>query len=824
MANNVLKEELVLNSSQFDKNINNVIKKVEELNNRGKNVGGGFEASMGRMIQQATGFNGSLGSLIGVVGKFAGALGVAMTASEAFNKMLDSSQALTDEFGRTQQGATTVVDNFFQSLASGDFSPFLNGMDNIIAKAREAYNAMDALWNMAQSFSVQNARLNNKFQQNLNEIRKLKNSKDPEDKKRLQELRDENNRIIKQQASGGTELYNQTIRTLQSDIAKGTGMNSKITESAIYRIVETDINTLKNGRERYKKEYKKYLEEQKKLQDKYSKKRTVGGGGGLINKVAAGLNPVNYGVGYQRELNKLQSKYGEAIAANYLLERKSDEELEEFNNQLKQGIHYQGVAIANQSKMLRYDNDSPTSGGRGSSPKPTRGGGGYTSHVAEYKAEAQTVQEIEDNITVLSKKLKDTKPNSEEYKNISAEIEKWKQLLDTTPKPTFIENATVIKDINSNISILQDKLDNTVRGSEEWLKITNQIKEETKKLRDYQDGSLSDLQNQVSEIEEKLKNENLSIPTRFELIDKKDKLQAELDELSDDAYITVTPIVGDRKRRRNSISNAQTNIDNIVSDYNNGLMSYDEANKKIDEINEQLHQLGLKPIEVNLELETDTEKFFGDIEKGANSFMSAFNGIDSVIGNLTSLSQSINEGANAWDIFIGVLQTGVAIIEAVSTALDTVNTLQEIFGNLAAQAASKHAAAGASEVATAQGVTAAKSGEAIAGATASGAKMPFPYNLVAIAAGVAAVVAALATMAFANGGVVGGSQYAGDALLARVNSGEMILNGSQQKNLFNLIDKGGTNNISSGNVNFVIRGNDLHGVLQNYNSKMKKVR
>ena len=68
--------------------------------------------------------------------------------------------------------------------------------------------------------------------------------------------------------------------------------------------------------------------------------------------------------------------------------------------------------------------------------------------------------------------------------------------------------------------------------------------------------------------------------------------------------------------------------------------------------------------------------------------------------------------------------------------------------------------------------------------------MPFPYNIVAIAAGVAAVVAALASIsgAFANGGIVGGSSPSGDKLLARVNSGEMILNGAQQSRLFNFIN------------------------------------
>lgn len=155
-------------------------------------------------------------------GKLGGAFGIAMGAGEALNKTLNSSQALTDEYGRAQKFVNGNVDNFFQSLASGDFSPFLNGLDNLVKHAQDAYNAMDNLWNMAQSFSVQNARLNNKFQENLNEIRQKKDSKDPNDKKRVQQLTRENQAIIKKQAEGGVKLYNQTISSLQSEIAAGT--------------------------------------------------------------------------------------------------------------------------------------------------------------------------------------------------------------------------------------------------------------------------------------------------------------------------------------------------------------------------------------------------------------------------------------------------------------------------------------------------------------------------------------------------------------------------------------------------------------------------
>ena len=72
---------------------------------------------------------------------------------------------------------------------------------------------------------------------------------------------------------------------------------------------------------------------------------------------------------------------------------------------------------------------------------------------------------------------------------------------------------------------------------------------------------------------------------------------------------------------------------------------------------------------------------------------------------------------------------------------------------------------------------------------------------------------------FADGGIIQGANTHGDQLLARVNAGEMILNGSQQRNLFNLLD-GGTGSNMSGQVEFKISGSALKGVLRNYDNKM----
>lgn len=71
---------------------------------------------------------------------------------------------------------------------------------------------------------------------------------------------------------------------------------------------------------------------------------------------------------------------------------------------------------------------------------------------------------------------------------------------------------------------------------------------------------------------------------------------------------------------------------------------------------------------------------------------------------------------------------------------------------------------------------------------------------------------------FASGGIVGGSSSYGDRGIARVNSGEMILNKAQQGTLWNMLNgKGGI----GGNVQFKIRGADLVGTINNYNSRRR---
>lgn len=99
-----------------------------------------------------------------------------------------------------------------------------------------------------------------------------------------------------------------------------------------------------------------------------------------------------------------------------------------------------------------------------------------------------------------------------------------------------------------------------------------------------------------------------------------------------------------------------------------------------------------------------------------------------------------------------------------------------------------------------------------------------PWVWLGFIAGALTTVAATISQlkSFANGGIVSGSSFAGDNNLVRVNSSEMILNGSQQKKLFSLLDSNSSVSTTAPFVSTVkIKGSDLYLTLSNYNKLNK---
>lgn len=277
---------------------------------------------------------------------------------------------------------------------------------------------------------------------------------------------------------------------------------------------------------------------------------------------------------------------------------------------------------------------------------------------------------------------------------------------------------------------------------------------------------------------------------------------------------------------------------------------YEDAKKKVDDLTSAYDNAARSAEQLKAN-STFNKKMYAGI-KGTIKTIGSLN--DSVVG-VTSTWENMAENWNDMSTFKKVTSSISAVISTINEAMgayEAISDVVQLFGEISEASAAKKVAADATEMASDSTKTAlstansqveiannqqeqmsdlasvgTKQASAIASATASGAKLPFPANLAAIAAGIAAVVAAFAMISsFADGGIIGGNTTLGDMNIARVNKGEMILNGTQQKRLFSILDgnvSASPNNITSGNVKFEIKGSTLVGVLKNHNSKMNKI-
>lgn len=262
-----------------------------------------------------------------------------------------------------------------------------------------------------------------------------------------------------------------------------------------------------------------------------------------------------------------------------------------------------------------------------------------------------------------------------------------------------------------------------------------------------------------------------------------------------------------------------------------GTPEYNEAMQHINELTKQENKIKLQ---MEIDGMTDLEKTF--------TMLDGFHAIDGVVSSFESLSNAINENANAWEIFMGILQA----FESVMSAINAVTEIANMLSGIAAGAKTAETAATVS-ASTAQKEKIATDTAAVAPTTAQtvankaleasfidlasaeifAAHASIPFVGVSVATGFIATMlgvqkatkaATLAMAAFETGGIIGGNSYHGDKLIARVNSGEMILNGRQQRNLFDAINEnrlGGENsNRLYGEVK--IKGQDLYIALSNF--------
>lgn len=870
---------IILQNQQFKSQLQDCKKEIASLKGASQSTGsslGNFNGLLSKVGISANGSGNILSTLGGTLGKLGGFFGVAMSAGALFNEMLDNSQTLGDAVERAQTQAGSAVDYFATCLVNADFSNFINGLQQTIEESGKLADALDDLATAAQQLGVIDARVNAKralAQKHYYEARTKEQKKAA-----VEEMKDADKMFAEAHSKFGKKNLDtgrQQIRAIVNPQLNG----KHLTNNQIDYYFLNEEKAAEQGKKANKK-LQAIVSERNKI---LNKGKVTDFDGPVGHK---GSNPVsNLSAADKKRLQQLNAKekqikgtIGYAYSRiNEIQDNKENAPMTQARNNIKEYYSQQAQVTQLEANTARKEAMAESYKGGSSTKKGNKKKGkGHktpknTTPKKVYKETATTIEAMEDNIDVLSEKLKKCVPNSESYKEVESLLEKWKDKLsmvgfdanaktikgmsdniqilsdklqnldpntdafkettnlieswqtklDDINNNGFKDNAKSIKDINNNIQILNYRLNKTVPRTDEWFQITKQIKQQKELLNTFAKGSIADLNNQIDEISEQLQNENLTVDARVKLETTKKELQDAIDTISD-TTIKIKKLDFSTQDKVKSYDNAQTNISSVTNQRNIGLIDKQAADSQIADINKQLQALGLKPIKVHIE--TDFEKDFADFRNNANDIIGGLEGIGNVVNSIESLSNALANGADAWTVFMGVVETATTILQTVGSVMTAVNTITELLGATTAATAAIDTAATSQEVANSQAKVAANSAEAISGATKSGAQLPFPLNIVAIAAGLAAVIAGIAMIgSFADGGVIGGNSFHGDNMFARVNAGEMILNNKQQGNLFRLLDGGGVAS-NTGTPTVKIKGSDLYVALNNYGSKIGKIR
>lgn len=434
-----------------------------------------------------------------------------------------------------------------------------------------------------------------------------------------------------------------------------------------------------------------------------------------------------YATSLKEGINNNNKTAKKLFKESYSLTNQSDNTIRRAGGKL-----YKGSGTTNS----RATNSGTTGGGRTINSRIN------TDDTPKYKANAETIQDMENNVSILEGKLKSLKPNTEEFKKVSDEIASWKDKIDNIENH-FVEVPKTIDEANNNVSILQNKLNKLDVNSNQFKEVQKQLEKAKVKAAEFQEkvnkptfenGSVNYIRDMISKIQEQLDNANLTADVRLKLIQDQKDLKDEVANMEDPT-----------KAQR-------------------------EADEKAEKEAEERKQK---------EKERQEETING---------YKAMGDAASAMGNI--MSNAGLQGASA----------------AMQVASATMNAAAQIIPQV-------------------MKIIAAKEGETMANGSASASKLPFPANIAAIASIIATVLSTFNTIfsavgAYADGGIIQGASTHGDQLFARVNAGEMILNGSQQARLFNILDGAGATNNSGGQVEFKISGSTLKGVLRNYDNKM----
>ena len=856
-----LKEELILESGNFNRNINSAISSIERLNNSSKN-GSGITDMLTSKLSNA----GSVtGMVSGAVKYFAGAVGVAMGAQQIFSKILDNSTTLAGAYKIAIAEGTSVVNTFFSCIASGDFSPLIDGLNNVIESARNAAIQIKTLKLMISNNGVAEAYSEMKIAKATEQVRRYgKDSK--EGKAAAKIIESEQKKVV----------YYKTQDAGQYFKAGMAEYNKYASQKGAPRMTYTAWSAMFGSQNRVNRQKEKYDQENSFIDqhssidqeghiqhDRYAERMISSNGYRSRNSYfkTASLKGEG-GKTVNETVNGLMSEGYQATTGAYNSMSRSDRLL----GYGKSGKSGGGTRIGGRNRTGRT--------GRTTITKKTP----YQEAVEKYNTDNSNInKDSVDGLEIIIKdleKINTLEKDSAKLKAHTAEIDKLKsQITDI-----IAEKSKTLNGINEIISNTEKDLADTsdttkqtedAKDLNEYYKQRWQIQMNLAKLNN--DDTEENRSRELSLLQEGISKGYIK---EADYHDEIIKLQEKENEenyqksLNEAGYITKLDVELDHYREL--VNKAKT-----LDDYKKAVNNYrsktkEDANKRYDaanstndgsrqgiqdtidalqdkmrfdtgdelkkdkkivaELNDQLDKLNNTPLE-NLVAN------FDKVEDAVNSLSTTFSDLNSFLSETFGKSEVVGELSKVFS----VMSDGMKIVDDLSKSYEAITKVIDMF-TVSEDEAEAAEAAKAMTNATEAGTNAASIGVSTAKTTANLAEgkssfiagignvikaftsMGVPGYILMFAA-VAGVISlfAKAMGAFAEGGIVNSNMKHGDSNLIRVNGGEMVLTTNQQTNLFKMLNNGNGIGGYSGNVQFRISGKDLVGTLSNYNNKISKI-
>ena len=283
---------------------------------------GDFNRNLASAKNDVKNLSGTLGSMGGALTKVAGIFGVTATAVGVFEKSMNSSQKLNDLYENTMGGLKGAVDEFFYSIANGDWTNWFNGISGVIDKAKEAKAALDDLGNTSMSYNYFNAKNMADFSDQLAIIKDKTSSKEQVEaaKERVKEILRNQQEI--------SQVYSDAANdALKKQVSKFTGIESAdIKLFDIEDIFRIDVTAIKDEtKAKLEQQYKQY----KQIYDDIVKKNQIE----TIIYNAEGTTTKSSTTNWdavRKDMQDIIPTYKEAILYNGILNKATDEELKQM--------------------------------------------------------------------------------------------------------------------------------------------------------------------------------------------------------------------------------------------------------------------------------------------------------------------------------------------------------------------------------------------------------------------------------------------------------------------------------------------------------------